>query len=83
MKPDPHVLGHRGITTLNGGGPPATRAEAPRGLDVMVSVLLALLVAAIALDSPTSGEIGGASADRQSYFASAVDFIVNFGLSIG
>jgi hypothetical protein len=49
----------------------------------MVSVLLALLVAAIALDNPISSEIGGASADRQSYFASAVEFVVNFGLSIG
>jgi hypothetical protein len=83
MKLDPHVVGHRRITTLNSSGPPATHAERSRGFDVMVSVLLALLVAAIALHNAISGEIGGVSADRQSYFASSVDFVVNFGLSIG
>jgi hypothetical protein len=77
MKLDPH----RRMTTLD-SGPRAIHPEWSRGLDVMVSVLLALLVAAIA-DNSISSEIGGASADRQSYFASALDFVVNFGLSIG
>jgi hypothetical protein len=84
MKLDRDVVGHRTVTRLNSGKPSATHSERPRGLDVMVStMLLALLVAAIALGNATSGEIGGASADRQSYFASAVDFVVNFCLSIG
>src|ERR1700751_4562243 len=84
MKEDGEVVGHRRVMTLNGGRSSATHAGRSRGVDVMVfTMLLALLVAAIALGSPTSGEIEGAGADRQSYFASAVDLVVNFGLSIG
>lgn len=84
MKLDPHVVGHRRIAALNSSGPSATHAERSRGFDVMVSImLLALLVAAIALDNPIFSEIGGASTDRHTYFASALDFVVNFGLSIG
>jgi hypothetical protein len=72
------------LQTQNSSKPSATHAKRSRGFDVMVSTtLLALLVAAIASDNPISGEIGGASADRQSYFASVVDFVLNFSLSIG
>ena len=80
----PDVVGHRTIATLNTSKPTATHTERLRGFDVLVStILLALLLAAIALGNPTSDEIVGTSADRQSYFASAVDFVLNFGLSIG
>jgi hypothetical protein len=84
MKLDRDVLGHCRITTPNSSKPSATHAERSRGFDVMLcTMLLALLVAAIASDHPIYGEIGGATADRQSYFASAVDLVVNLGLSIG
>jgi len=84
MKLDRDLVGHRTITKLNSGKPSAIHSERPRGLDVMVSImLLALLAAAISLGNATSDEIGDASADRQSNFASAVDFVVNCGLSIG
>lgn len=72
------------LQTQNSSKPSATHAKRSRGFDVMVSTaLLALLVAAIASDNPIAGEIGGASADRQSYFASVIDFVLNFSLSIG
>jgi hypothetical protein len=76
----------RTLRRSNGSKPFATHAQRSRGFDAMVStMLLALLVAAIALENPISREIGGAGADRQSYsyFASAVNFVVNFCLSFG
>jgi hypothetical protein len=84
MKLDQDVVGDRRTTTPNSVKASAAHADRPRAFDVMVSTMLvALLVAAIELDYPSSGEIGGTSADRQSYFALAVDFVLNFGLSIG
>jgi hypothetical protein len=84
MKLGRDVIGQCKIATQNRSKPSATHAERSRGPDVMVSVmLLALLVAAVASDNPISGEIGDASADRQRYFASAVDLVMNLGLGIG
>jgi hypothetical protein len=62
----------RTLQSGNRSKPFAIHAERSRGFDVMVStMLLALLVAGIPSDHPISGEIGIASADRQSYFASS------------
>jgi hypothetical protein len=84
MKLDRDVVGCRTIATPNSGKPPATHSERSRGFDLMVSsMLLALLIASIAMGDAASDEFGGANADRSSYFASAVDFVVNFSLSIG
>jgi hypothetical protein len=84
MKLERDVVGRRTIATPNNGKPSATHSERSRGFDLMVSsMLLALLVASIAMGNAASDEIGGVSAHRPSYFASALDFVVNFGLSIG
>jgi hypothetical protein len=51
--------------------------------DMRVSIMLFVLLIAIALHGPDSGEIGDTSANRQSLFARAADLIVNLSLSIG
>jgi hypothetical protein len=80
MKLDRDLVQPWKIATLNSGKRSAPNAGPPRGLDAIISaMLLALVVAAIALELPITGEIG----DRKSYFASAVDFVVDLGLSIG
>ena len=83
MKIDGDMVGRCIATTLK-NNQSVTPARRLRGFDAIVStVVLALLVAAIASGNQISDELGGASADQQSYFVSAVLFVVNFVISIG
>jgi hypothetical protein len=45
--------------------------------------MLLVLLIAIALHVPNSGEIRDGSADHHGFFAHAINLIFNFGLSIG
>jgi hypothetical protein len=51
--------------------------------DIRVSIMLFVLLIAIALRIPSSNEIGNAAANRESFFERAADLIVNLSLSIG
>ena len=51
--------------------------------DVSVSVMLFVLMVAIALHVPISGEIGDDSMHRPGFFMHAFDLMLNFGLGIG
>jgi hypothetical protein len=51
--------------------------------DMRVSIMLFVLLIAIALRIPNFCKTGDANANRQSYFSRAADLIVNLGLSIG
>ena len=61
----------------------ATPEGQARGRDMKVSLMLLVLLIAITLQIPISGKIPAASANRQSFFAQAVNLIVNMALSIG
>ena len=60
-----------------------SRAEHAYDHDMSVSIMLFVLMIAIALHVPISGEIADDNVHRHGFFMHAFDLIVNFGLSIG
>ena len=61
----------------------ASAAEQKQDHDVRVSIVLFVLLVAVALQIPVSGEIGDSNVHRHGLFAQAIDLIINVGLSIG
>jgi predicted alternative tryptophan synthase beta-subunit len=71
------------MAARNSAVPSVIRAEYTYDHDVSVSIILFVLMIAIAARVPISSEIADDSVHRHGFLMYASDLIVNFGLSIG